>query len=94
MRRILAIMMAVAALAGCEATKSRTASRTAESDRLDSIAEYRRTHRHEYSTFFCVGNMYKIHDPDCPLCRETRRLEVIAIVDSIINLKDNGYDRH
>lgn len=35
--------------------------------------------------FSASGSLYEYHDPDCPLCRERRKQEVINIVDSIIH---------
>ena len=40
---------------------------------------------HKYTQRFVVGNMYRVDDPDCPLCKEIRRQEIIAIVDSMLH---------
>ena len=88
MKKLMILVIAAVMMTGCEATKKRTARRTPEAKRLDSIVEYRRTHQHKYSTYYSVVKMYRMHEPDCPLCKEMRRKEIIAIVDSMLREKE------
>lgn len=41
--------------------------------------------KHTYTMKHVVGNMYRVDDPDCPLCKEMRRQEIIAVVDSMLH---------
>lgn len=81
---LISIFIALLMLTGCAETKRKTSINTTEEQRCDSIVEYRRTHQHKYSMNYAVAKFYMMHDPDCPLCRETRKREVIAIVDSML----------
>lgn len=90
MKKMMILIMSMLILTGCEATKKRTGSKTTEEQRWDSIVEYRRTHQHKYSMQYAPAKMYKMHEPDCPLCKEMRRKETIAIVDSMLRERMNN----
>lgn len=93
MKKLIILTMSILVLAGCAETKRRTGSKTTEERRRDSIAEYRRTHQHKYSTHYAAVKMYKMHEPDCPLCKEMRRKETVAIVDSMLRERTNNLNR-
>lgn len=40
---------------------------------------------HKMKSSLTVGKLYFQHDPECQLCREQRKQEIISIVDSIIS---------
>lgn len=90
MKKLIMLIMSVLMLTSCAETKRRTVSRTKEERRWDSIVDYRRTHQHKYSINYAPMKMYKMHDPDCPLCKEIRRQETIAIVDSMLQERVNN----
>ena len=90
MKKLIMLIMSVLMLTGCAETKRRTASRTMEEHRRDSIVEYRRTHQHKYSINYAPMKMYQMHEPDCPLCKEIRKQETIAIVDSMLRERENN----
>lgn len=89
MKKLIILIMAAIVLTSCVEAKKRTGSKTTEEQRWDSIVEYRRTHRHKYSTHYAPAKLYEMHDPDCPLCKEMRKQEIITIVDSMMRERTN-----
>ena len=90
MKKLIILILSILMLACCAETKKRTGSKTAKELQWDSIVEYRRTHQHKYSTHYAAVKIYKMHEPDCPLCKEMRRKETIAIVDSMLRERINN----
>ena len=45
----------------------------------------KKNQEHKMKSSLTVGKLYFQHDPECPLCREHRKQEIISIVDSIIS---------
>lgn len=86
MRRLKFIIMALAmTLTSCTYTRQRTGHRITEHASMDSTVRERRSHQHEYTWMVSPSiRMYKIHDPDCRVCREMRRQETMAIIDSVL----------
>ena len=73
MKKYLSVAMAAIVLAGCA------------ENRADKPHEKAAAARHWMKSGFAFHDKaYEYHDPDCPLCREQRKLEVIAIVDSML----------
>ena len=79
----LILFMAIIAFAGCAETKRHSSSNNDESGKKDSVIQKRKEHKIS-SHYSAMKHWYKMHDPDCPLCKEMRKQETIAIVDSML----------
>lgn len=90
MRKLMILVLA-ALMLGCAETKRQTNHKTPERARLDSIREARMRTQHKYSTHYAAVKMYRMHEPDCELCRQMRKRETEAIVDSM--LREYGIDK-
>ena len=90
MRRTMILLLA-ALMLGCAETKRQTGRPSGLRERMDSTTEARHRLRHSYESDYAYGHFYKRHDPDCELCRQMRRRETEAIVDSM--LREYGIDK-
>ncbi len=82
MKQIIFIALVAVVLGGCSEQKQ-GASRSQGVSRSQEAPQ----ERHQMKRGFALHNKaYEYHDPDCALCRERRKQEVIAIVDSMIQI--------
>lgn len=84
MMKKLMIALLAALMLGCAETKRQTGRKTAERERMDSVVEARKRTQHKYSIGYAPAKLYRMHDPDCELCRQMRKREAEAIVDSML----------
>ena len=84
MKRTIILMMVLACLSGCTSTKNRTGLKSPERAAMDSTIENRKRTQHKFSMHYAAIKMYRMHEPDCELCRQMRKRETEAIVDSML----------